>query len=1145
MFIRIFYFFLFLLLPYFISSQVVISKDKKYVSQSVLSDKSSEWYKISVSKDGFYKLTYEDLVSFGISENLITPNSIHIYGDAVGMLPEDNNVFIPDDLLQNAVTYYGMSDGQFNPGDYLLFYGFGPNRWSNSNGFFQRKLNIYSSQSYYFIRVSNNINVKTVTPAPPITKTSNLSSSNFDFYTIHELEDTSIVNAGQRWYGELFDNKLDYSISLSTPTLPTSLIYIQYSFASNAQQYGNYLTVSSHNSLLSKTFLSSVNSDYIRNQGSFSFSSYDANISFDLKLNRISPSTKLFLDKIELNTRCSNSYIGEQYCFRDLTTVQKNGVTSFFISSDQSILVWDVNDKICPRSVELNSVLGGYNFIYETDTLIEFAVAAPADFYKPIFVSPVKHQNVHGLDWASFIIVTPEDFLEPANRLAVIHRDLGEKVHVITLPQIYNEFSSGSVDPTAIKRCVKMFYDRFGSDTSKCLQNLLLFGDGTFDPKNRIANNNYWVPTYQFLNSEDHLNAMVSDDYYGILSDDGSVYYKDSMQIGVGRMLISSIKIANEQIEKIEQYLRTGFVSDSIDCCGVKTNTSLGDWRTNMVQIADDEEDGYFVNNDAEPQSQVVFFNHPEINIDKVYCDAYKQITMAGGERYPDVNQAIDNAINSGALLVNYIGHGGEVGAAEERIITIPQINSWNNFSKLCLFVSSTCEFTKYDDPSRVSAGEWLSLNPNGGAIALMTTTRPVFFSVNTATGSNFYKNVFERDSKNRPLTFGEILRRTKNKVNSDVNKHSFTLIGDPALRLALPKIKIVIDSINGFSTSLKVDTINALSHVTIKGHVENYYGEKLNTDGVLNIRVFDKDKQLHTLGQDVNSPIITFNNQENILFKGRSNVTKGVFEVQFITPKDIDYSFGKGKLSLYYNDSIMDGVGSENRFIVGGISNKLQVDTLGPKIVMYVNDTHFVSSGLTNESPKLIVHLSDESGINTIGNGIGHDVVAVLDEQVSSPIVLNNYYLSDLNSFQKGRIVYDFKNLEEGRHTIKLKVWDVYNNPSESSIDFVVQKKKDLELSHVLNYPNPFTTSTQFYFEHNQICNQLEVQVQVLTISGRIVKTIHDYVALQGFRSEGITWDGKDDFGDKLARGVYVYRIRVKNSLGQSTEKLEKLVIL
>lgn len=1143
MFLRVLFFFYIFL--FFISSQFAFSNDNKYVLKSVLADESSDWYKISISKDGFYKITYEDLLSFGVPKHLISPFSIHLYGNAPGVLAEDNNVPFIDDLNQNAVSYIGMQDGSFDSGDYILFYGFGPNKWVYSNGFFQRKLHIYSNLSYYFIRVSVNIPIKNVAISQTSLNPSNLNSFNYDYYAIHELEDTSIVSGGQRWYGELFDNTLDYSITFSTPSIPQSKLFVQYSFASNSQKYGSYFSISSNNTLLSKTFLSTVSSDYSRNHSSFSFNAANKKIDFDLKLSRNTPSTKLFLDNIILNTRCINAYNGEQYNFRDVTTVQKNGVTNFFISSNKSIIIWDVSISSIPKAVVLNSEVGGYSFNYETDTLREFAVSSELDFYSPIFEGPILKQNLHGLDWAKFIIVTPDDFIEPANRLAEIHRKIGEKVHVITLSQIYNEFSSGCVDPTAIKRCMKMFYDRFGDDSVRCLQNLLLFGDGSFDPKNRIANNNYWVPTYQFLNSEDHLNAMVSDDYFGILADDGSIYDKDSMQIGVGRLLISSLKIANEQIAKIEQYLRDGIVSDSIDCCGENTNTSFGDWRTNVVQIADDEEDGYFIHNDAEPQSQLVQLNNPELNINKVYCDVFKQITMAGGERYPDVNRTIDNAINNGALLINYIGHGGEVGAAEERIITIPQINSWSNFSKLCLFVSSTCEFTKYDDPSRVSAGEWLSLNPNGGAIALMTTTRPVYFSVNTATGSSFYKHVFERDAQNLPLTFGEILRRTKNMVNSDVNKHSFTLIGDPALRIALPRLRVVIDSINGFSIFQKIDTIKALSYVNIKGHIENQLGDKVTSDGVLTIRVFDKFKQQLTLGQDVNSPIISFNNQENILFKGRSNVFNGSFEVEFITPKDIDYSYGKGKLSMYYNDSIIDGLGAETGFIVGGISNTIQLDTIGPKVVMYLNDEDFVSSGLTNESPKLIVRINDESGVNTIGNGIGHDIVAVLDGNVSSPIVLNNFYVADMNSFQKGRIVYDFKNLEEGRHNLKLKVWDVYNNPSESSIDFIVQKKKDLELSHVLNYPNPFTTSTEFYFEHNQNCNQLEVQIQIFTISGRIVKTIQDNITLQGFRSEGIVWDGKDDFGDKLAKGVYVYRVLVKNSFGQSTEKLEKLVIL
>lgn len=1136
----LFLYFIFL----FSSSLFSQNKLKKYVSNSVLADPSNYWYKVKISEDGFYKVSYDDLITFGIDPSLINSNSIHIYGNASGILPEDNDQFINDDLIQNSISYFGLEDGTFDSGDYLIFYAFGPHLWNNNSGFFQRSLNIYSDYSFYFICVSNNIPKKNVQPY--ITnKNPTTTVSTYDYFSIHEKEDTSIVNGGQRWYGELFDNILRYSINFRLPTQAIAPVKVRYSFASNASQAGNYLSIYSNNSLLNKSFLSTVSSDYSRVQDEFEYSSSSNNLFFDIELVRNSPSIKLFFDKLEINTRCDLVFTGSQFRFRDQKSVLKNGVVKFVISSQSKMIAWDVSNRTNPKEIVLTSTLNGYEFNCETDSLKEFALCSLNSLSSPVFVSRINSQNIHGLDGAKLIIVTPSEFKDAANRLADLHRKLGETVNVIHLDQIYNEFSSGSQDPTAIKLCARMFYDRFGSGKANSISNLLLFGDGSFDPKNRVANNNNWVPTFQFLNSEDHLNAMVSDDYFGILGDNGSIYGDDSMQIGVGRLLISSNKIADEQVDKIEQYIRKGYNSDSVECCETNQSSSFGDWRTTYVLISDDEENGYFVNNDSEPHSANVALKHPELNSEKIYCDSYKQITMAGGERYPDVNIAIDEAVNNGALLVNYVGHGGEVGAAEERIITIPQINSWDNFSKMCLFVSSTCEFTKYDDPSRVSAGEWLSLNPNGGAIALMTTTRPVFFSVNTATGNSFYKNVFERDQNFKALTFGEILRRTKNMVNSDVNKHSFTLIGDPALRLALPDLKIIIDSVNGNDISKNQDTIKALSKSRIVGHLENQIGDKLKLNGEVSVRVFDKAKTNNTLGQDLKSPVIPYQTQTNILFKGRSVVSNGIFEINFITPKDIDYSFGQGKISLYFNDSLIDGLGYENRFIVGGINNTSKLDSVGPKITMYLNDEHFVSSGLTNDTPKLIVGLEDESGINTIGNGIGHDIVAVLDNDVANPIVLNNYYISNLNSYQKGRVVYDFKKLSAGRHHLTLKVWDVFNNPSESVLDFVVQNSEKMELSHVLNYPNPFSTKTHFYFEHNQICNQLDVQIQIMTISGNLVKTIQENVSLQGFRSDGIAWDGCDEYGDKLAKGVYVYRITVKNSQGEIAEIIEKLVIL
>jgi hypothetical protein len=575
-------------------------------------------------------------------------------------------------------------------------------------------------------------------------------------------------------------------------------------------------------------------------------------------------------------------------------------------------------------------------------------------------------------------------------------------------------------------------------------------------------------------------------------------------------------------------------------------SSTFGEWRTNYVQIADDEEGGYFVVQDTEPQYEEVKLQHPEMNCDKLYCDAFPQEVTAGGERYPDIYNAITDRVERGALVVNYVGHGGEVGLAEERIVTIPQIQDWDNINKLNLFVSATCEFTKYDDPERVSAGEWVSLNPTGGAIALMTTSRSVFFGVNTLTGLKFFETVFQRDAANEPLSFGEIMRVTKNGSGSSDNKRSFTLIGDPALKLALPRMRVLTDSINGLSPSVEIDTLRALSKVTVKGHLEDFNGNILNGfSGVLTPTVFDKPKIQTTLGQNDDSPEIDFELQKNVVYKGKASVSNGYFTFSFIVPKDINYSFGNGKISYYANSTSTDASGSDTRFRIGGFDTLGLNDAVGPDIDLYMNDENFVFGGITDETPVLIAQLFDENGINTVGNGIGHDITAILDGKTAEPVVLNDYYTADLDSYQSGELRYTFPELETGKHTLTLKVWDVNNNSSEKTIEFNVQEKEDLTLDHVLNYPNPFTTRTSFFFEHNQVCSHLEAQVQIFTVSGRLVRSINQLVQTEGFRSQGIEWDGKDDFGDQLAKGVYVYAVKVTTPDGQKAEKIEKLVLL
>ena len=1136
-------------------SSVVPFYQKGFTSSSVLQDGSGYWYKITVPSDGVYKLDKSFLEACGIDLSTTNPQDINIYGNGDGRLPELNSIPRTDDLAKNAILIVGEGDGVFDDEDYILFYGWGAHRWYKNGQFgFNQDRNPYSDVSSYFINVNSaepplRIQMEANSPNP-VTHIVN----SYSYYDVHEQDLVSLVNGGQRWYGELFDAQLQQTVSFFVPNIDSnSPANFNISIASNVS---NSVGTSQSYSVNGTQMYSSVlpaGSDYGRSDNLMSLNNPPASMPVYISIVRNSPDVVTYLDRIQLNARRNLTFTGTQFNFRDTASLGAGMVAQYevggFPSSDG--FIWDVTDRHSPKLISGSMVGSTYVFDLDADSLREFVASDGQNFKTPTRVGVVDYQNLHGLPQADYLIVTNKNFITQANRLADLHRANGLLVHVVTTEQIYNEFSSGALDATAIKMFAKMFYDRGASAPETRPKSMLLFGDGTYDPKNRVENNNNYIITYQVLNSEDHIAALVTDDYFGLLDNNESISSNDLLDIGVGRLLISDNEMAKQQVDKIEHYMHNGsslFSSSSTDCCSSSESSTFGDWRTKYVQIADDEEDGYFIKYDVEPQFDTISKYYSAMNCEKIYLDAYQQVTTAGGERYPDVNEAINNRIERGALVVNYVGHGGEVGVAEERVITVPQIQGWRNIDKMPLIVSATCEFTKYDDPDRVSAGEWASINPDGAAIALMTTTRSVYFGVNTDTGKSFCENVFKRDANYKPRTFGEIISDTKNGVLSGGNnKRSFTLIGDPALQIALPEMNIITDSINGLAPSITVDTIRALSKVTIKGHLEDFNGNVLNGfNGVVYPTVYDKPKEQQTLGNDpAHSPILTFYTQTNRVYRGKASAVNGYFEFTFIVPKDINYSFDFGKLSYYAENGVVDALGDEQRVIVGGVDPNGINDSDGPQVELYLNNESFVNGGISDETPILIAKLFDENGINAVGNGIGHDLLAVLDGQTGDPIVLNDYYSANLDSYQEGEIRYNFSELEKGSHTLTVKVWDVNNNSSESTIDFVVKEKQQMSLDHVLNYPNPFTTHTEFYFEHNQVCNSLETQIQIFTVSGKLVKTINQLVQTDGFRSAGIPWDGLDDFGDQLAKGVYIYRLKVKSPDGTSDEKLEKLVIL
>jgi hypothetical protein len=1131
-------------------------KSSRFADNSVLRSGSGDWYKVVVGENGIYKLDYDFLNSIGVDITNVNPNHINIYGNAFGRLPENNSADRPDDLLKNSIYVQGGQDGSFDEGDFILFYGRGPHKWELAqDNIFERTINNYSEASAYFININPNETPARIQSADLSSQPENNVVTDFNSFAIHELEERNLMKGGQRWYGEVFDAELNQSFQFNIPNVNTNASGFVKSFMASRTGNSNF-EISYNNTLIGDAELSGVGEENYSRNGFLSFPGVfnpaSSSITLDVRFTRSSPSDIGYLDFIEVNARSFLRFDAGFLEFRDFNSVGTGNVSRFQLSNfSETDIVWEITDRTNPKRVvgELNG--STYEFKIATDSLRTFVAFDASSHRTPQFIEKVKFQNLHGLPQADYLIVTHPLFSSQANRLKSLHEANGLSVHVVTTDQVYNEFSGGTQDPTAIKFFAKMFYERAEGDTTEMPKYLLLFGDGTYDPKDRVSNNNYMVPVYHTVTSESYIATLLSDDYFGFLDDGEAFSPSDELDIAVGRFVATTADDAKVLVDKVEHYMKNGssiYAGQDLACGEDGFISTQGDWRLRYTLIGDDEDNGYFVNNDLESVYGYVTTNHPEMNAKKIYLDAYLQVTTAGGERYPDVNEEIDRSMETGAILTCYVGHGGSMGLAQERVVTIGSVQELENIDRLTLFASATCEFARIDDNELVSAGEWMALNEVGGAIALMTTTRAVFFSTNSITTDRFFRNVFSKNGDQEPLTFGEIITQTKNQViGGSNNKRSFMLLGDPALTIALPYEKIVLDSVNQVDVTQERDTIRALSKVRMRGHVEDQFGNELTSyNGLIQPSIFDKPLQTQTLGQDSGSPVISFEQQLNILFRGNVTVQNGVFDFEFIVPKDINYAFGLGKASFYgYTEQDMTAGGYSKEFYVGGIDTTGLDDDQGPQIEIFLNDDSFVNGGLTDETPILIARLFDESGINTVGNGIGHDITLVLDANTSNAIVLNEYYEADLDTYKSGELSYQMSQLAPGLHTLTLKAWDVNNNSSERTLEFNVQESSEIQLDHVLNYPNPFTTKTAFFFEHNQVCAALETQIEIFTVTGRLVKTINQLVKTRGFRTEEIPWDGRDEFGDQLAKGVYVYRLTVRTPDGQEARSMEKLYLL
>ena len=859
------------------------------------------------------------------------------------------------------------------------------------------------------------------------------------------------------------------------------------------------------------------------------------------------PTSKGYLDYIAIKTKSSLTGYGKQFRFQYNNTLNEIGSIAQYQFNNASGIkqIWDITDLYNVTSFANNNA-PNLSFKATLDSKKYIAID-PNDYYSPLKEQQtrVANQNLKGTIFLDnqgafkdidYLIVTPSSLNTQAEKLANFHRNnSGLNVKVVNLEAIYHEFSSGKQDIGAIRNFVKYVYQN-ASTPSKKVKYLNLFGDASFDFKNRISNNTNIVPIYHSLDSySTGVSSFVSDDFFCYMdANEGEVFLFSSYaaDIAVGRMIVSSPQQADEMVNKV------------IDYYDIK---SYGSWRNNFVTISDDADqvgDGSLQFNQNQVTDEIAFEN-PTVNTKKIFLDAYEQTSTAGGDRYPKAKEDIQNAFEKGALVFNYLGHGGEDGLTGERIWDkLDGLNFFNKY-RYPLFITITCEFSRFDNPLRPTAGEYTYLNPKGGAISMITTTRSIgyAFGFNKSITKNLYSLGVQPFK-----SIAEILRVSKDQNNNYSDTKVALYIGDPALMLAIPKPKIVLTKVNDIPINQPIADFKALAYVKLSGEIQDESGNLISIyDGELAVNIFDKNYNKTTFNNDNYSPPMTFNNLGETIFRGNASVNGGQFEFGFVVPRDIKIPLGNGRISFYAkrNQLLLDKTGFNTDIKIGGIDINAVADVIPPKVRLYMNNESFVNGGITNESPFFLAFLEDEHGINT-ASGIGHDIVAILDGDETNPYILNDYYETELDDFTKGKIRFPLRNLSLGLHTITFKAWDVYNNFISEEIQFLVVGDETVTLTNVLNYPNPFVNYTQFWFTHNRPYEPLDVQVQIITITGKIVKTINQSVFTDGFLSREITWDGKDDFGDKIGKGVYVYKLTVKSTLtNEKSEKIEKLVIL
>jgi hypothetical protein len=1127
-----------LLVVFFFSYGGLVFAQRQYAVNSVLS--TGDWYKVGIVKEGIYKIDVPFLSQLGININQLSSTSIKLYGNGGRQLPEDNASPRADDLVENAIEVYDGGDGIFNGNDYLLFFAPGPDtrKFDSTAMMFLHQKNLINDTCYYFLTLHADgkrvaVNTNNLTP--------NILVDHYDEIIFHENDATTILNSGKNWYGELFNNtQSTHSFNFSLADIDNSVpIKLKSNLLSRSIGASSSFSISSNGQLIENIPIDAVTGnlidDYAETASSISVvSNPTTNFNLTYAFNPASNSAQGWLDGFSLQyRRALQLNPPNQMCFRDLTSVGVNNVAQFVISgADVNTEVWDITDFAQPVKMNGSLTVNQFQFVNNANLLSEYIAFDKIQCLRPYNFGSISNQNIHQSDFVDYLIITPKIFESQAERLAqfhITHDNL--TVKVAQAEQIYNEFGGGNKSAAAIRDFIKMYYDKAGADSSLRPKYVLLFGIGNYDTKGRAASKINHLPCFESDNSINPVLSYTSDDFFALLADTDNInntHQLDVLKLAVGRLPVQNTEEATIVVDKIINY---------------NSSETLGSWRNDLLFLADDKDANLFLNT-TEEIVHTVEENNKTVNNNKIYIDAYPLTSIYNTITAPAVNRAIIDELFAGKLIYNYSGHGNYQQLSSYGVFENLEARLLNNSKKLPLFITSTCDFVPYDDPSKSSLGSYMLQGSKNGAIALLTTPRLVFAGGNQIVNENFLKYALVKEQTGNHLSLGEAFRQSKNHTNQTtpdvVNTRKFSLIGDPALKLSFPKHSISVDSINQRDIN-NGDTIYSGNNYTITGSVKEISGGVLTGfNGTVYVKLFDRPRAIRTLGGDPSSIPTTFNQQTDLVYSGRATVQNGKFKISFLVSTNLSGDIGRGKISLYADNGIEDASGFDTSFYITPQLIMNNNDKIGPDIKLYLDDFNFRNGGIVGDRPILLARLSDSSGINTVYDGnADHNIKAVIDGDELHPIILNIFYEADMDTYKKGGIAYQLPVLTKGSHSLKLTAWDNAGNSNTKTISFNVIEQTGFQIYNLINYPNPVSSHSNISFQIPEPAEHLQVILQLFALDGRLLNRstfdLNNTGRLIDFPS-GINFS-------KLPSGIYIYQIAVANEKGEKATASQKIM--